>query len=101
MDIARLETLEAHIVSLVQAYACTKEKNKQLCQNVQELEDALLVQEQELARLRPEQKELIALRDVMQTLQRERGVIRQKLEQMLTTIEWIESHTWSSSDTKS
>ncbi len=101
MDIARLETLEAHVVSLVEAYACMKEENQQLCQNIQELQDALLLQEQELARLRPEQKELIALRNVMQKLQRERGVIRQKLEQMLTTIEWIESHTRSGCDTKS
>ena len=101
MDIARLETLEAHIVRLVEAYARMKEDNKQLCQNVRELQGTLLVQEQELARLRPEQKELIALRDVMQTLQRERGVIRQKLEQMLTTIEWIERYTQSGSGAKS
>lgn len=101
MDIARLETLQTHIVSLVEAYARMKEENQQLCQDVKELQGALLVQEQELARLRPEQKELVALRDVMQTLQRERGVIRQKLEQMLATIEWIETYTQSGSDTVS
>ncbi len=90
MDIAQFEALEAHIVSLVESYVRIKEENKKLCQNVKELQDAVQAQEQELARLRPEQEELATLRNVMQTLQRERNAIRQKLEQMLVTIEWIE-----------
>ena len=45
-------------------------------------------------------EELTALRQVMQTLQRERSVIRHKLEQMLVTIEWLEAHTGSESDAK-
>ena len=90
MDIAQFEALEAHIVSLVESYVRIKEENQKLCQNVKELQGAVQAQEQELARLRPEQEELATLRNVMQTLQRERNAIRQKLEQMLVTIEWIE-----------
>ena len=90
MDIARLETLEAHVVSLVEAFARVKAENQQLCQNVKQLQDTLRAQQQELARLRPGQEELTHLRTVMQTLQQERHVIRQKLEQMLVTIEWLE-----------
>ncbi len=90
MDLAQFEVLEARVVDLVDAYARSKEENRQFCQQVKQLQDALQAQQQELARLQPEQEELTRLRTVMQTLQRERDVIRQKLEQMLTTIEWLE-----------
>jgi len=100
MDIERLEALESYIVRLVEAHAHVKEEHEQLGQNVQELQRLLQEQEQELARLRPEREELTALRQVMQTLQRERSVIRHKLEQMLVTIEWIEARTGSAGDAK-
>jgi predicted nucleic acid-binding Zn-ribbon protein len=92
MDVARFETLETHVVNLVQAFARTKEENKQLCQNVKQLRDALDARQEELARLRLDQEELTHLRMVMQTLQQERHAIREKLEQMLLTIEWLEEH---------
>jgi predicted nuclease with TOPRIM domain len=100
MDIARLETLEAHVVSLVEAFARVKAENEQLCQSVKQLQDALHAQQRELARLRPEQEELTRLRAVMQTLQQERHIIRQKLEQMLVTIEWLEDHSRTDGGTK-
>ncbi len=93
MDLTRFETLEAQVVSLVEAFARVKEENKQLSRNVRQLQDTLQAQQQELARLQPEQEELTHLRTVMQTLQQEREIIRQKLEQMLVTIEWLEGRS--------
>lgn len=93
MDMARFEILEASIVKLVQAFARAKEENQSLCQYVKQLRDTVEIQQEELARLRPEQEELTHLRSMMQTLQEERHVIREKLEQMLVTIEWLEGHS--------
>ena len=92
MDMARFEILEASIVKLVQAFARAKEENQKLCQHVKQLRATVEVQQEELARLRPEQEELMHLRSMLQTLQEERHVIREKLEQMLVTIEWLEGH---------
>lgn len=100
MNIAQFETLEAHVVSLVEAFVRVKEENEQLNRNVKRLQDTLDAQQQELARLRPDQEELAHLRTVMQTLQEERDVIRQKLEQMLVTIEWLEERSRVESETK-
>jgi DNA repair ATPase RecN len=100
MDIKRFELLEAHVVSLVEAFARVKEENKRLSQDVKQLHDSLQAQQRELERLQPEQEELTQLRIVMQTLQQERAVIRQKLQQMLLTIEWLEGHSYTNGDTK-
>jgi DNA repair ATPase RecN len=107
MDIARFETLEAQVVRLVEAFARVKEENRQvkeenqkLSQDIKQLQDVFDTQQQELAHLRPDHEELTRLRTVMQTLQRERHVIRQKLEQMLVTIEWLEGRVPIDSDTK-
>ena len=90
MDMARFDILEAYVVNLVHAFARLKAENQTLGQQVQQLQDALDTQQQELSRLRPAQDELTYLRTVMQTLRQERHVIREKLEQMLVTIEWLE-----------
>ena len=100
MDIKRFETLEAYVVSLVEAFARVKEENQRLSQDVKQLRDTLHAQQKELERLQPEQEELTQLRAVMQTMQREREVIRQKLEQMLLTIEWLEGHAHADGGTK-
>jgi predicted nucleic acid-binding Zn-ribbon protein len=100
MDINRFETLEAHVVSLVEAFARVQEENEQLRQDVKQLRDTLYTQQKELERLQPEQEELTQLRVVMQTLQREREVIRQKLQQMLRTIEWLEGYPHADDGTK-
>jgi len=100
MDRARLEALEAHIVSLVEAFARVKAENKQLSQNVKQLQEALRTHQREVERLQPDREELIQLRTVMQTFQKERDLIRQKLEQMLSTIEWLEGRTHAEGGTK-
>jgi predicted nucleic acid-binding Zn-ribbon protein len=100
MDIKRFETLEAHVVSLVEAFVRVQEENKRLSQDVRQLRDTLQAQQKELERLQPEQEELTQLRVVMQTLQQEREVIRQKLQQMLLTIEWLEGHSYTDGDAK-
>ncbi|MGQ4809951.1 hypothetical protein NKDENANG_03394 [Candidatus Entotheonellaceae bacterium PAL068K] len=51
MDLAQFEVLEAPVVNLVDAYARTPEENRQLCQQVKQLQDALHAQQQELTRL--------------------------------------------------
>jgi hypothetical protein len=100
MDRERLETLEAHVVNLVEVFARVHEENHQLSQDVKQLKAALHAQQQELERFRPEHEELMHLRTLMQTFLKERGVIRQKLEQMLSTIEWLEGHARMDDDAK-
>jgi DNA repair ATPase RecN len=100
MDRERFTALEAHVTNLVEAFARVKAENKRLSQNVKQLQEALRTQQQEVERLQPEQEELMHLRAVMQTFQKERELIRQKLEQMLSTIEWLEGHTHVDGGTK-
>jgi hypothetical protein len=100
MDRERFENLEAHVVSLVEAFARVQEENTRLRQDVKQLQTTLQAQQKEVERFRPEQEELAHLRTVLQTFLKERGVIRQKLEQMLSTIEWLEGHSRMDSETK-
>jgi predicted nucleic acid-binding Zn-ribbon protein len=100
MDREKFEHLETHVVQLVEAFVRVQEENKRLHQDVKQLQAALHAQQKELERFRPDQEELTHLRAVMQTFLQERGVIRQKLEQMLGTIEWIEGHARVNSETK-
>jgi hypothetical protein len=93
MDRERIETLEAHVVNLVEVFARVHAENHQLSQDVKQLKAALHAQQQEIERFQPEREELKHLRTVLQTFLKERGVIRQKLEQMLSTIEWLEGHS--------
>lgn len=92
MDMTRLETLEAHVVNLVEAYTRIKEENGKLCQEVRQLRETLQAHQEELSRLQPEQEEVARLRILMQSFQQERDIIRQKLEQMLNVIESLEEH---------
>jgi hypothetical protein len=100
MDRERFENLEAHVVSLVEAFARVQEENQRLRQDVRQLQTTLHAQQKEVERFRPEQEELMHLRTVLQTFLKERGVIRQKLEQMLSTIEWLEGHSRTDNETK-
>jgi uncharacterized protein YydD (DUF2326 family) len=93
MDRERFENLEAHVVSLVEAFARAKEENKRLHQDITQLQAALHAQQKEMENFRPEREELLHFL-------KERGVIRQKLEQMLSTIEWLEGHSRLDSETK-
>ena len=100
MDKERLEALEAHVVSLVKAYAREKAENTRLKQSVTQLQETLRTHQREVERLQPDREELIQLRTVMQTFQKERDLIRQKLEQMLSTIAWLEGRTDADGGTK-
>jgi mevalonate kinase len=100
LDRERFENLEAHVVHLVEAFARVKEENKRLHQDNTQLQAALHAQQKEMENFRPEREELMHLRTLMHTFLNERGVIRQKLEQMLSTIEWLEGHSRLDSETK-
>jgi predicted RNase H-like nuclease (RuvC/YqgF family) len=90
MDIDRLEALEKYVANLVDAFVHLKEENKNLNQRIGHLQYSVNVQKQQLERLQPERDELLQFRTMIQSLQREREIIRKKLEEMLTTIERLE-----------
>jgi hypothetical protein len=99
MDRDRVENLEAHVVNLVEAFARVKAENTRLHQDVTQLRAVLHAQQKEMESFQPEREELMHLRTLMHTFLKERGVIRQKLEQMLSTIEWLEGHSRLDSET--
>jgi hypothetical protein len=88
------------VVNLVEVFARVNEENHQLSQDVKQLKAALHAQQQEIERFQPEREELMHLRLMMQTFLKERGIIRQKLEQMLSTIEWLEGHAHMDDEAK-
>jgi hypothetical protein len=100
MDRERLEALEAQVLSVVEELVRVRAENQRLSQNNKQLQDALRAQQREVERLQPDQEELTHLRTVMHTFQQERDLIRQKLEQMLATVEWLEAHTHMDGGTK-
>jgi predicted RNase H-like nuclease (RuvC/YqgF family) len=100
MDLAQYELLETHITRLIQAYERVKIENNRLGQQVHHLQHTVSSQQQELERLQREHEELLPLRAKMNALQQERGIIQQKLQQMLSTIEWLEERTRIEGDTK-
>ena len=93
MDVARFEVLETGVTNLIQAFERAQAENAQLGQQVQHLERTVSDQQQKLADLQRERDDLFQLHTKMQVLQQEREVIQQKLQQMLSTIEWIEERT--------
>ncbi len=99
MDIARLEALEKQITHLLQAFLRVKEENTHLTQRLAQLQQMLHDQQHSLERWQSDQEELASLRTVTQTLQQERALIRNKLEELLVIIERLErvSHTPSES----
>ena len=99
MDITRLEALERQITHLIQAFVRIKEENMHLTQRLAQLQQMLRDQQQSLERWQSDQEELASLRTVTQTLQQERELIRNKLEELLVVVERLEgvSHTPSDS----
>jgi predicted RNase H-like nuclease (RuvC/YqgF family) len=93
MDLTRFEVLEAHVTALVAACVRLQEENKQLGQSVHQLQQELSMYHKELERLQSEREELLQLRTKMQVLGQERTMIQQKLQHMLSTIEWLEERT--------
>ncbi|MDH3598709.1 MAG: hypothetical protein OEU26_03605 [Candidatus Tectomicrobia bacterium] len=98
MDLARYELLETHIIRLLQGFERAKTENAHLAQQVQHLQHTVSAQQQELDHLQRERDDLLQLRTKMNVLQQERGIIQQKLQQMLSTIEWLEERTRIESD---
>src|SRR6266704_1590901 len=98
MDIARLEALEKQITHLIQAFIRIKEENTHLTQRLAQLQQMLHDQQYSLERWQADQEELAALRTVTQTLQQERELIRNKLEELLVIVERLEKFSHTPSD---
>ena len=98
MDTARLEALERQITRLIQAFTWVKEENTRLTQSLVQFQQTLHEQQHSLERWQSAQEELIYLRTVTQTLQQERQLIRDRLEEMLATIERLEAFSHMPSD---
>jgi predicted nucleic acid-binding Zn-ribbon protein len=99
MDIARLEALERQIAQLIQAFIRIKEENTHLTRRLAQLQQMLHDQQHSLERWQSDQEKLASLRTVTQTLQQERELIRNKLNELLVIVERLErfSHTPSDS----
>ena len=93
MDVARFELLETGVTNLIHAFQRVQAENVQLGQQVRHLERTVSEQQQKLDQLQRERDDLLQLHTKMQVLQQEREIIQQKLQQMLSTIEWIEERT--------
>ena len=100
MDTARLEALEKQITDLIQAFIRIKEENTHLTQRLAQLQQMLHDQQHSLERWQSEQEELASLRTATQTLQQERELIRNKLEELLVIIERLERFSPKPSDSR-
>jgi predicted nucleic acid-binding Zn-ribbon protein len=100
MDIARLEALEKQITQLIQAFVRIKEENIHLTQRLAQLQQMVHDQQHSLERWQSDQEQLVSLRTVNQTLQQERGLIRNKLEELLVIVERLEGFSPTPSDSR-
>jgi predicted nucleic acid-binding Zn-ribbon protein len=100
MDTARLEALERQITQLIQAFIRIKEDNTHLTQRLAQLQQMLHDQQHSLERWQSDQEELASLRTRTQTLQRERELIRNRLEELLVIIEHLEGFAHVPSDSR-
>jgi hypothetical protein len=98
MDTQRLEALESRIIRLIQAFTQVKEENARLMQSFLQCQQTLHEQHHNLEHWQSAQEELISLRRVTQTLQQERQLIRDRLEEMLAAIERLEAFSQVSRD---
>ena len=100
MDTARLEALESQIAQLIQAFIRSKEDNTQLTQRLAQLQQMLHDQQHSLERWQSDQEELASLQTLIQTLQRERELIRNRLEELLVVIARLEGFSHVPSDSR-
>ena len=100
MDIARLEALEKQITHLIHAFIRVKEENTHLTQRLAQLQQMLHDQQHSLERWQSDQEELASLRTGTQTLQQERELVRNKLEELLVIVERLEKFSHTSSDSR-
>jgi len=100
MDIARLEALEKQITHLIQAFIRIRKENTHLTQRLAQLQQMLHDQQYSLERWQSDQEELASLRTITQTLQQERELIRNKLEELLVIVERLEKFSHTPSDSR-
>jgi predicted nuclease with TOPRIM domain len=100
MDVAKLEALERQITHLIHAFVRIKEDNKHLTQRLTQLQGMLHDQQHSLERWQSEQAELASLRTIAQTLQQERELIRNKLQELLVIVERLERFSHTPSDAR-
>jgi predicted nucleic acid-binding Zn-ribbon protein len=100
MDTARLEALEKQITYLIQAFIRIKEENTHLTQRLAQLQQMLHDQQHSLERWQSDQEELASLRTGIQTLEQERELIRNKLEELLVIVERLERFSHTPSDSR-
>jgi chromosome segregation ATPase len=100
MDTAKLEALEIQIAQLLQAFIGSKDENTQLRQRLAQLQQMLHDQQHSLERWQADQEELASLRTRTQALQRERELIRSRLEELLVVIERLEGFSHVPSDSQ-
>jgi len=100
MDTVKLEALEIQIAQLLQAFIRSKEDNTQLTQRLAQFQQMLHDQQHSLERWQSDQEELASLRTLTQALQRERELIRSRLEELLVVIERLEGFSHVPSDSR-
>ena len=100
MDIARLEALERQIAQLIQAFIRIKEENTHLTQRLAQRQQMLHDQQHSLERWQSNQAELASWRTITQTLQQERELIRNKLQELLVIVERLETFPHTPSDSR-
>jgi len=100
MDTVKLEALEIQIAQLLQAFIGSKDENTQLRQRLAQLQQMLHDQQHSLERWQADQEELASLRTRTQALQRERELIRSRLEELLVVIERLEGFSHVPSDSQ-
>ena len=100
MDTERLEALERYIAQLIQAFTRVKAENTRLAHHLVQLQQTVDEQQRALEDWQSAQAELTRLRTVIQALQRERELIREKLAEMLVAIERLEGLAHVPSDSQ-
>src|SRR2546421_1980872 len=100
MDIARLEALEKQITHLIQAFIRIRKENTHLTQRLAQLQQMLHDQQYSLERWQSDQEELASFSTITQTLQQERELIRNKLEELLVIVERLEKFSHTPSDSR-
>jgi predicted nucleic acid-binding Zn-ribbon protein len=98
MDTARLEALERQITQLIQTFIRIRQENTHLTQRLAQLQQMVHDQQHSLERWQSDQEVLASLRTRTQTLERERELIRNRLEELLVIIERLEGFAHVPSD---
>ncbi|MBI4639311.1 MAG: hypothetical protein HY731_01380 [Candidatus Tectomicrobia bacterium] len=87
MDVEKLDILESRLLHLVNLIAELREKNQLLESRVTHLEGEISAKTEEVDRLKRENEEVAQLREESKNLLKERDLIRLKIEGMLSSLE--------------